>query len=230
MRWDNEIREKAVALRKRGFMYQEIRNELGLEIPKTTMYLWFKEIVLSKQAQKVIDAKLSASLANARQKSIDSKLNTRQRKQEERIKINESLTDELDSLAVQKITLATLYLGEGSKNERGSLVFANSNPGIIALFLRLLRSCFELDESKFRCTLQLRADQDAEKLSEMWKEITSIPSSQFYKTRIDPRSIGKPSQKPEYKGVCRIDYISHDLLCELLAIGTILTRARSSAG
>lgn len=230
MSWDKEVRDEAIKLRRKGLLYQEINAELGLEIPKPTLYGWFKSLEMSDEAAKTIDNKIRAALKSAQKKSISSRVNARIQKEAERIEINANLADELDSVAVQKITLATLYLGEGSKDKRGSVVFANSDPGIIALFLRLFRSCFKLDESKFRCTLLLRADQDADKLNNYWREIASIPQAQFYKPRIDPRSVGKPSLKLEYKGVCRIDYLSNDLLCELLAIGTILTRARSSAG
>ena len=115
-----------------------------------------------------------------------------------------------------------LYLGEGAKNQRGSLMFGNSDPFIISLFLYLLRYCYNIDESKFRCTLQCRADQNSRKLEKFWFQITKIPLSQFYKARIDPRTIGKPSKKLEYKGVCRIDYFSAEIFTELTQIANIV--------
>lgn len=54
---------------------------------------------------------------------------------------------------VKKIALAMLYLGEGGKKQRGSLMFGNSDPVIINLFLRYLRDCYNIDEKKFRFIL-----------------------------------------------------------------------------
>ena len=88
--------------------------------------------------------------------------------------------------------------------------------------MRLLRYCYNLDESKFRCTLLCRADQNIKKLEEFWSQITKIPLSQFYKARIDPRTIGKPSKKLNYKGVCRIDYFSTDIFIEMTQIPKII--------
>ena len=89
-------------------------------------------------------------------------------------------------------------------------------------FLYLLRYCYDIDEKKLRCTVQSRADQNVGELEKFWSKITEIPPSQFYKTRIDSRTIGKKSKKLNYKGVCRIDYFSGDLFIELMQIPKII--------
>ncbi|PIR44326.1 hypothetical protein COV23_00575 [Candidatus Wolfebacteria bacterium CG10_big_fil_rev_8_21_14_0_10_31_9] len=101
-------------------------------------------------------------------------------------------------------------------------MFGNSDPNIIYLFLKLLRYCYDIDENKFRCTLQDRADQNIKKLEKFWRLVTKIPKKQFYKARIDPRTIGKISKKPEYKGVCVIDYFSADILNEFKKIVEVI--------
>jgi hypothetical protein len=126
---------------------------------------------------------------------------------------------------VAKISLAMLYLGEGSKTHKASLMFGNSNPDIIKLFLDLLRYCYNINEEKFRCTVQCRADQDIKKLESFWSELTKIPRGQFYGARIDPRTMGKKTKKINYKGVCRIDYFSADIFLELEKITEILFKA-----
>ena len=107
-------------------------------------------------------------------------------------------------------------MGEVAKTKRGSLMFGNSDPRVIALFLRLLRQCYNINEDKFRCTLQCRADQNIETLERFWSKITNVPLKQFYKARVDSRTIGKKSRKMDYKGVCRIDYFSADLFNEII--------------
>ena len=97
-------------------------------------------------------------------------------------------------------------------------MFGNSDPAVVRMFVDLMRECYTLDERKFRCTLQCRADQDIKKLERFWSETTKIPREQFYKARIDKRTFGQVSEKQEYKGVCRIDYFSSALDLELKRI------------
>ena len=63
-----------------------------------------------------------------------------------------------------------------------------------------------------------RADQNTKKLEKFWSNITRIPLSQFYKPRKDARTIGKPTKRKDYKGVCKIDYFSADIYTELMMI------------
>ena len=113
-----------------------------------------------------------------------------------------------------KIALAILHLAEGGK-QGGHFMFGNSDSLVISLFLRLIRSCYEIDESKFRCTVQCRADQNVKELEQYWQNVTKIPMQQFYKVQIDPRTRGKKSIRQDYKGVCRIDYLSADIYNKL---------------
>lgn len=122
------------------------------------------------------------------------------------------------------IALAMLYLCEGSKQpNRASITFSNSDQMIVRMFLRLLRRAYDVDPSKFRCTVQGRADQDFEQLERHWSRVTGVPLTQFYASRIDARTHGKPSKKVDYKGVCRIDYFSAAIYQELAVIGSLLT-------
>lgn len=93
---------------------------------------------------------------------------------------------------------------------------------MISLFLQLLRTCFKLEESKFRLTLQCRADQNIIKLSNYWMKLTKIPRSQHYNPVIDSRSIGKTTQKKKYHGVCVIYYFDTDIQCEIQFLGEYL--------
>ena len=54
------------------------------------------------------------------------------------------------------------------------------------------------------------------------QKIRKIPLTQFYKARIDPRTIGQQSKNLNYKGVCRIDYFSAELFIELKQIPEII--------
>lgn len=216
-------RERVKQLRKVGKTYSEINKILKLKIPKGTLSYICHNIKLPKNYGVKVKLINCRSLRLARQRAAEA----RDRKQKEAIatfnKKNANLKKFLNNKKISKILSSCLYLAEGGKTRKGSLMFGNSDPGIIKFFLSLLRNAFVLDEKKFRCTLQCRADQKIEFLQKFWSSVTNIPISQFYKAQIDKRSLGKRTLKREYKGVCRLDYFSADVFHELMMIGKIIT-------
>ena len=153
-------------------------------------------------------------------------LNTNKKKRElylsGLIKNNIGLLTLIKDKRISKLILVALFIGEGTKKTSGSLVFANSNPEIIKLFLTLLRQCYPIKEGQFRCTVQGRYGQNFDELNHFWSKKTRIPLKQFYKARIDPRTVGKPLRKLDYKGVCRIDYLSADTYHDLSTLASLL--------
>ena len=104
---------------------------------------------------------------------------------------------------VQKIMLAMLYLGEGSKwRSHSGLMLGSSDPSIIKLYVGLLGVCYGIEVDRLKCRVSYRADQDIRALEHYWAKIIGIPLKNFYKTKPDPRTIGKPTKRSDYKGVC----------------------------
>lgn len=218
------LRKKVEDLRKEGKTYQEIQKKMDLLIPKSTLSFWCKKIDLPHGYKNRIDAYNKFNLVRARKIALALHRVERKKYLNSITERNRHLKFALKNKDTAKIVLAILYLGEGSKGQRGSLMFGNSDPFIISLFVRSLRYCYSIDERKFRCTLQCRADQNIKKLELFWSRVTKIPLSQFYKARVDPRTINKPSKKKDYKGVCRVDYFSADLFFEITKIPEIINK------
>lgn len=216
------LKSKVIILRKSGKTYTEICEGIGVKLPKSTLSDWCSSITLSSEQQKMINAAMKT--ASGRGLATALVVNrTRRLRYIESVRNRVShLAERIKDRDTARIALAMLYLGEGAKRASGALMFGNSDPSIVVLFLRLLRYCYQIDESKFRCTLQCRADQNINKLEKFWSRITKIPFSQFYKARVDARTVGKPSRDSEYKGVCRIDYFSGDIFMELKQIATVI--------
>ncbi|MCX6806832.1 MAG: hypothetical protein NT135_01785 [Candidatus Berkelbacteria bacterium] len=214
---------KVINFRKKGMTYREISNKIGTEVSKSTLSSWCKDTKLPnsyfcrlKKLNKVnlSKARISAVQANKikRQKYLDSVSN--------RVRYLGRLITNKD---IAKVVLAVIYAAEGSKSNMGSMMFGNSDSSMIRLFMKLMRLCYKIDEAKFRCTVQCRSDQNIESLENYWSNITNISLGQFYKTQVDPRSIGKPTKKLDYKGVCRINYLSSDTDLELKKIFELIT-------
>jgi hypothetical protein len=222
MQINDDTKKRVVAMRARGKTYAEIRSAVGINIPKSSLSYWCKKVVLPAQYQNRAMNIMRKKLQKNRQLAIEAN----RRKYLQRIENIEQKFQHLDKILnhhdISLIILATLYLGEGTKGNRGSITFGNSNPGIIGIFLKLLRRCFIIDETKFRCTVQGRADMDIPMTMQYWSKISRIPMSQFYSSRIDSRTIGKKSSKLGYHGVCRIDYLSAETFHSLMAIGNMI--------
>lgn len=217
------FKSQVITLRKSGKTYGEIIKAVNKNIPKSTLSNWCHSIYLTSEQKKKIDKAVEENY----KKGLKVALVINKERREKYLKSityrNKHLSSILKNVNVAKVTLSILYLGEGAKSlSRGSLYFGNSDPFIIHMFLSLMRKCYKLDESKFRCTVLCRADQNIVNLERFWLKITKIPRSQFYKARIDPRTIGKPSRNINYKGVCKIDYFSADLFLELMSIPKII--------
>ena len=222
------LQTKVRELRSQGRTYLEIREALGVDIPKSTLSDWCRTVTVPHHFVQKVKNLNKLSLAKAREIAND----LRKQKRVTFFQALDAKNQDLLSLFdkdkhTRKITLAVLYLAEGSKTARGSLMFGNSDPLIIELFINLLRECYKVDESKFRCTLQGRADQDIDTLEKFWSKTTGIPLDQFYKARIDKRTIGQTSRKLDYKGVCRIDYFSSAIDLELKYIAQMLLKNKS---
>lgn len=219
---DKELKERVTELRKRGDSYLMISEKLGVRIPKGTLSTWFRNLELSSDVQQIILERSRASLAVQRQKALTANAQRREMYLSGLRAKNRHLPLLLDDKEMAKLFLVALYWAEGGKNRRGALSFGNSDPQMITYFPKLLRFSFNIVESKFRCIVQCRADQADKKLQEYWSGVTAIPLFQFYRDRVDARTVGRPTRKIDYKGVCRIEYLDAHVYNEIMQIIGVL--------
>ncbi|MEK7640524.1 MAG: hypothetical protein AAB389_00815 [Patescibacteria group bacterium] len=98
-----------------------------------------------------------------------------------------------------RIAGAMLYVGEGTKlrkdpRYKNTFIYAieltNSDPQIVALFIKFLKEELEVDFSKVRGQLFIYPDLDKEKVMRVWSRKTGIPIAQFQKViMLKPRSL-----------------------------------------
>jgi hypothetical protein len=84
-----------------------------------------------------------------------------------------------------------LYVGEGSKTP-GSVKLVNTNPDVVAFFLRWLRAEFVIDECRLRGHLYLHEDLDLGQAVAFWVGVTGIPADQFIKPY---RAVANPTRR-----------------------------------
>jgi len=214
------LKSRATSLRKRGLSIRYIENKLG--IPRSTLSGWFKDIKLSAQKRKKLFDKWEDGLIKARKNAV---LAHNKGKNDRREKARQEVEKFISNIAIdkniQEIILAAFYLAEGGKAEN-SFALANSNSEILLSVVTLLRKVFVIDESKFRCCLHLRNDQDEVELKKFWAKILNIPESKFTKTQFDKRTIKKTYE--HYKGVCVVNYFDMALQRKVLYLGDKLLK------
>lgn len=218
-----DLKKKVRAFRSKGKTYSEINRGLKSKIPKSTIATWCRDVKLPDGYEDKVK-KLNLINFHRMLEVFNKNKEERRKKFYQNIDLQNRRLFRLceNSLEARKIILVILYLAEGSKSPRGSLMLGNSDPLIISMFVDLMRECYKIDESKFRCTVQCRADQDVKALGFFWSKVTRIPLKQFYKARVDKRTIGQVSRKKDYKGVCRIDYFSSAVDLELKYIARVI--------
>ncbi len=217
-----KIRERIRQLRSTGRTYTEICNVIGQDIPKGTMSYICKDIVLSTESSarhKVYVLKLlegaRASALDANKRILDARFQA----------ILDTANKVIEIECVQnseKIYLAMLYLGEGSKYKsyRG-LALGSSDAAILKLYICLLERRYDKKRSDFHARVQCRADQDISALRSYWSSELGILESAFYQSSPDKRTIGKATVNPDYKGVCVISCSSTDIQLELDSIARL---------
>jgi len=223
--YDNKVKEQARSLRSQGKTYSEILKVIKLDIPKSTISGWCSNIELPQWYQNKIDELNKSSLTKAQKMSLVANNAKRERIISEIVKEAKIITKSLKDKNMLKVILAILYLGEGSKwkSHRG-LSLGSSDPTIIKLYISLLRLCYGISVKSLRCRISYRADQSINDLQKFWSHVTSIHAKNFYKTIPDPRTVGKPTRKKDYKGVCVITCAGTHIQLELQAIPDLVLK------
>jgi hypothetical protein len=146
---------------------QDIADELG--VAKSSVSLWVRDIQFEPRPRRRTARRREP---NALQRRKQAEIEESNRWGAERLGV---LTDQAFLAAG-----AALYAGEGTKSD-GETNFANSDPAMVSLFCRWLRTFFAIDESRLRVRLYLHEGLDLDAAKVFWAQVTGIPVSQFTK-------------------------------------------------
>lgn len=215
--YSSKIKEAALILRKQGRSLLEIAQKIG--VAKSTASLWLSSEknrslygTMTKQEWMKHIQKMSVTALHER--TIN-----RQRDREELAK--KQITNLITPIETKRALLALLYWAEGAKGKT-VLDFANTDPELCLIFIKLLRECYVLDETKLRIRLHLHKYHDELNQKQFWSQLLEIPTSQFNATiwKKEPNS-GK-RYRQNYHGICFVKYNSVDLQKKLMAYAHIL--------
>ncbi len=198
----NEIKKKAIALRRKGTSIRNIELELG--VAPSTLSGWLRNIPLTEKQKKELFRQQNVSRSLSRLKASE----RHREMKKERIalvhaKVNSDYPISVDiNSQVLEVALAMLYLGEGSKTKSG-LGLGNSDPMVMKFYVESVRQLYGIPFSLLRAELHLRADQDEQERKAFWSKETGMPLERFVYVIKDKRTVGKPTY-PGYNGVCYV--------------------------
>lgn len=171
------LKTKAVELRKAGYSYNLIRQQIS--VSKSTLSLWLKDTPF-KPNEIVVNRIRGAILRVHEWQNSNKKESIKAAKQYAR--------SELGALSPRDLFLLGLgvYIGEGSKT-RGNTRIINSDPRVISLAIRWFEETFGLKKKNFSITIHLYPDNNLIDAVNFWSQVTGIPKNQFGKVQIDMR-------------------------------------------
>jgi len=168
-------RERARVLRAEGWALLDIAEELG--VAKSSVSVWCRDVDPGPRPKRRVARDRPPNVLQRRKAAEIEALLVEGRRR-------------IGQLSERDLLIAgtALYAGEGAKRD-GCVIFANSDPRMVALFMAWLRYFFTVEEHRLRFRLYLHEGLDLNAAEGFWAELTGIPSSQFtraYRATPDP--------------------------------------------
>ena len=170
--------QEVIKLRLKGKSYREIAKAVG--VSKNSVSRWCKNLKLPLSARKILEKK------NDYPKELFRKYNQLKHKkvQIENREIVRKFSKEIRVLSKYELKLigAALYWAEGYKNQKREakcVQLSNSDPYLVALFLRFLREIIGISEEKLKVSIRVHPNINEKSAINFWNEITNIPKERF---------------------------------------------------
>jgi len=192
-------KEKIITLRNSGLSYLQLSKKFG--IPKSTLSFWLKDLKLSQKAKERINSRVNNTSIKALVKR--NKEQTQIAKARHQGIIREAQKTFLKyKKEVLFITGIALYWGEGYKKGASgsswkSLDLANSDAGMVKLFIRFLKKYLGVDGKNIAIQLIIAPNNDIDSAVNHWSKVTKIDKNRFIKTysKVSPSSKGIRDKK-----------------------------------
>ncbi len=197
-------RQKVLALRKRGYSYNQIQK--NVTVSKSTLSSWLRDFPLSKLRIQ--------ELQGRNPKRIEKFRNTMKRKKEAEEKlVFDTMKTEIGRLSKREMLLAGLFLywGEGTKAASCTIAMSNTDPNVLKFFMHWL-NIFDIRNNQVRVVLHLYKDMDLEKETKYWSSYLKIPQNRFRKPYIKNSRFCDITYKSGFgHGTCNVLYYDKKL-------------------
>ena len=210
----------ATDLRKRGYSYSEIKDQIS--VPKSTLSSWFKDLELTEsQTQKLKERQIRIAKENLKKRIL---------KTSQEIEwIRESAMKDIKKISKRELWLMgiVLYwrerflLGHDDDLKKG-LRFTSSDPNLIKLFLKWLKEIGKIknEEITFDIFIQEKDKDSIDNIVKYWSQLTDYPREEFkhiyfHKSRL--RKTKKNILKKSQFGLLRIRVRASSMLARQIS-------------
>ena len=197
-------REQAQALRKAGSSINTIAKQL--QVSKSTVSVWCRDIELSKQALAKLEKSSGHRSASALLAFSESKRQARSKATKNNERLGRKMVGKLSKRDVVCVGLG-LYWGEGYKRGNREFGFTNSDPDMIIFYIKWLQYVFKITEADLilRVSINSQHKNRIKDVESFWSNITRVPLSQFTKSSLIKTSSKKQfSNFNEHFGTLRV--------------------------
>ena len=209
-------RQQAIALRKEGKTYTEIRSLLKL--PKSTLSDWLGKFPLTEAQLKILDSNKKNRKLGAIEKTIITK------KKKRNLRLQETYFQkkkELIPLNKKELYFAGLFLYWGEGNKRltsGQVSLNNTDPAVIKFYLFWLRNILRIPVQKIKVYIHLYSDMNINKERTYWSKELKLPLEQFMNPYIKKSKREEIDQKGYGHGTCGL-VVNNTVLKEEILMG-----------
>ena len=202
----DELKRKAISLRRKGLTYSEILNEVS--VARSTLSLWLRSVSLSTKHQHRITSKKHASALRG------AAVRKAQRIYQTDL-LRKNGIREIGGLSKRELWLigVALYWAEGAKEKinrtNTSVIFSNSDPKMICLVLQWFCEILHVEKERIYFEIYLHESHLYRKkdIKQYWAEQTGYPIAQFgkiYSKKNNNRSNRHRMYSSSYFGQLRI--------------------------
>ena len=204
-RW--ERKELVQSLRRQGFSYREILQQIPFSLAKSTVSQWCKHIELTSEQLDRLDRLYRERYRNW----LLGPKSTQRRRADEIEVIRTKARTEVMELCENELWLAGLMLYWAEGNKTIGVGLSNSDPKIVQFIMKWFREICEIPEHKFKAYLNIHSGQDDAAIKSFWSGITNLPLSQFGKSYIKKEGTGH-RKNILYNGTIKITICNKNLL------------------
>jgi transcriptional regulator with XRE-family HTH domain len=178
-------KRRARSLRRRGKSMKEI--ERLLNVSRSSVSIWVRDIRLTAAQKEKLSARNSSAAVVERRR--ESRLSNATQGRLRFLKQGQSDIALLQEIDVFMLGIG-IYLGEGSKTNRGRIELTNTDPRIIQIFVAFLLRCCGYSLSDLHAHIGIHSHLSRKDAERYWSDISTIPLRQFSKTSIQRSKAG----------------------------------------
>jgi hypothetical protein len=177
-----------------------------LRVPKSTVSLWCRDILLSSTQQRAL-------INIQRRRGVDGAIKAAERKRADRLertRLSAQLgVQDVGTVSRRDLLLLGLglYWGEGNKRGNDELGLTNSDPAIVRTFMYWMRSIYGARDTDFvlRLSVNIRFRARLRDIQAEWARITGIPLAQFTRPSLVNSSLKRLYDDGRaYRGTLRV--------------------------